>query len=337
MEARLTSIPDPLTPADCDLRDFAFMPLDVARLRDSDLASNESPEACWAAVLLWAASWHQVPAASIPNDDKWLAQQTGYGRIVKEWIKVRSGALRGWMECSDGRLYHPVVVEKALDAWDAKRKQRWKTECARIKKHNDRHETKHPIPSFDEWLSLGCPSGQLLSVPRDKVQCPDKVPRETPSKGQGEGQGYISKEESLSNSATDGGDFEKNKSEAKDIAEMLGRYGMPDVSPNHPDLTALIEKGVDLAMFEDAAKKTNGKGSPFPYVVTVLTNLLKSSQSIADLPAVGAVQWDRDRVTVEAEGVRLGLGKWDDKVLINRELFTDYVERVRVAREGVAA
>jgi len=110
----------PLTPPDCDLRDFAFMPLDVARLRDSDLAANESPEACWAAVLLWAASWHQLPAASIPNDDKWMAQQTGYGRIVKEWLKVRPGALRGWRECSDGRLYHPVVAEKALVAWEKK-------------------------------------------------------------------------------------------------------------------------------------------------------------------------------------------------------------------------
>ena len=76
----------PLTPADCDLTDFAFMPLDVARLRDSELASNEAPEACWAAVLLWSASWHQIPAASIPNDDKWIAKQAGYalrGRVDK--------------------------------------------------------------------------------------------------------------------------------------------------------------------------------------------------------------------------------------------------------------
>jgi hypothetical protein len=30
----------PLTPSDCDLRDFQSMPLDVARLRDSDLARH---------------------------------------------------------------------------------------------------------------------------------------------------------------------------------------------------------------------------------------------------------------------------------------------------------
>jgi hypothetical protein len=52
------------------------MPHDVARLRDSALASNETPEACWAAVLLWAALRHHMPAVPIPNDEKWVAQRS---------------------------------------------------------------------------------------------------------------------------------------------------------------------------------------------------------------------------------------------------------------------
>lgn len=183
---------EPLTPPECDLTDFAFMPLDVARLRDSELASNETPEACWAAVLLWAASWHQVPAASIPNDEKWIAKAAGYaqrGKVAREWVAVREGALRGWVECTDGRLYHSVVAEKAREAWQAKLEQRHRTECARIKKHNDRHEGADvPKPTFEEWMSAGCPVGQLLPVPGDKTKRPSKVPRETTSKGQGEGQ-----------------------------------------------------------------------------------------------------------------------------------------------------
>jgi hypothetical protein len=178
----------PLTPADCDLSDFAFMPLDVARLRDSELAANESPEACWAAVLLWAASWHQVPAGSIPDDDRWMAQAAGYGRVVKEWAKVRAGALRGWISCSDGRLYHPVVAEKAREAWQAKLMQRWRSECARIKKHNQRHDTTIDQPDFEDWLSAGRPAGQPLPVPRDKSVGPVDNTRDKPSKGQGEGQ-----------------------------------------------------------------------------------------------------------------------------------------------------
>lgn len=176
------------------------MPLDVARLRDSDLASDETPEACWAAVLLWCASWHQVPAASMPDNDQWIAKQAGYaqrGKIDKQWAEVRDGALRGWFKCSDGRLYHPVVAEKAIDAWESKRDQRWRTECGRIKKHNDRHEMSLPRPSFDQWVSQGCPSGQRLPVPGDTQplslgttpSCPDLVPKETPSKREREGQG----------------------------------------------------------------------------------------------------------------------------------------------------
>jgi hypothetical protein len=187
------TIPDPLTPAECNLQDFAFMPLDVARLRDSDLAANETPEACWAAVLLWAASWHQVPAASIPNDDRWIAKQAGYaqrGKIAREWADVRPGALRGWVECSDGRLYHPVVAEKAREAWQAKVEQRWRSECARIKKHNERHPGADVTrPTFEEWIAAGCPSGHPLPVPRDTGNSPRDTGRDNSSKGQGEGQG----------------------------------------------------------------------------------------------------------------------------------------------------
>ena len=168
------------------------MPLDVGRLRDSDLAANETPEACWAALLLWAASWHQVPAASIPNDDMWIAKAAGYmmrGKIDKAWKDVRGGALRGYILCADGRLYHPVVAEKAAEAWQAKLEQRWRSECGRIKKHNQRHGTTIKIMQFHEWMSAGRPVGQPLDVPGDNEQCPGSVPRETSSKRQGEGQG----------------------------------------------------------------------------------------------------------------------------------------------------
>lgn len=204
-------LPEPMVPEDCDLADFAFMPLDVARLRDSDLAANETPEACWAAVLLWSAAWHQVPAGSMPDNDAWIAKQAGYalrGRIDPKWKRVREGAMHGWVLCSDGRYHHPVVAEKARDAWASKLMQRWRTECARIKKHNDRHGTAVGRPSYEEWISLGRPAGQPLPLPGDKGSCPDgqggavpgdshprpdgqgpHVPDETHSKRQGEGQG----------------------------------------------------------------------------------------------------------------------------------------------------
>src|SRR5262245_20665009 len=121
--------PPPPVPADLDLRGFPFMPLDVLRLRDSDLATLASGDEFKAAVLLWCAAWHQVPCGSVPNDDRWLARQSGAGA---SWRKVKGEALRGFVEHSDGRLYHPVIVEKALTSWRRKCEQRVKTLNARI-------------------------------------------------------------------------------------------------------------------------------------------------------------------------------------------------------------
>lgn len=165
-------MPAPLTPPDCDLQDFPFMPLHVARLRDSDLASEESPEACWYAVLLWAASWHQIPAASLPDNDAVLARLVGLGRDLRTWKKHKSGALRGFVLCDDGRLYHPVVADQAAEAWDRKRQQRWRTECARIKKANQRDGGDRPTPTYEEWLSQARTSPSPDFVPEDRDDCP---------------------------------------------------------------------------------------------------------------------------------------------------------------------
>lgn len=113
----MSEAPHPLTPSDCELQDFAYLPVDVAWIRNSDMVLNETPEVFWAMLLLWAESWHQVPAASIPNDDDWLACAT---RTGKAWPRMRASVLREWVMCSDGRLYHPRIADRALRAWAKK-------------------------------------------------------------------------------------------------------------------------------------------------------------------------------------------------------------------------
>ena len=104
------TLPHPQVPAEVDLQDFAFFPMDALRLRDSDLAIKASSDEFRAAVLLWCVAWHQVPGASLPDDDAALASYAGYGRDLKGWRKIRAGALRGFKKCSDGRLYHGVLL-----------------------------------------------------------------------------------------------------------------------------------------------------------------------------------------------------------------------------------
>lgn len=138
----MNELPDPLTPADCDLQAFPFMPLQVMRLRDSDFAATVDPEACWYAVLLWATSWHQIPAASLPDDDAVLARHCGLGRDVRTFRKHKAGALQGFIKCADGRLYHPVVAEQALASWEGRETFKSKRSAAAERQARWREEQK---------------------------------------------------------------------------------------------------------------------------------------------------------------------------------------------------
>ena len=110
-------MPPLLTPKDCDLRDSKFMPLYVQALINSGFNAMMDDTAWRAGVTLWLKAWHQVPAASLPAGDADLCALAGFGRAVKRWQKVRDKALRGWTLCDDGRLYHPLIAEAALEAW----------------------------------------------------------------------------------------------------------------------------------------------------------------------------------------------------------------------------
>jgi hypothetical protein len=162
----MNELPNPLTPADCDLRDFPYMPLDVLRLRDSDLAARTSGEEFRCAVLLWCAAWHQVPSGSLPDDDVNLAQYAGFGRAIDQWLQHKEGAMRGWVKCLDGRLYHAVVAEKANEAWQQKHIKAHEKLGERIRKRNKLRAEKGlaalEIPDVENWISMGCPLERVL-------------------------------------------------------------------------------------------------------------------------------------------------------------------------------
>lgn len=109
------ALPAPMTPPDCDLRGLVYMPLDVTRLLDSDLMALSTGDEFKAALCLWLKAWGQVPAASLPDDERLLARFCGVS--LGEWRTLAPRALHGWTKCADGRLYHAVVAEKALTAW----------------------------------------------------------------------------------------------------------------------------------------------------------------------------------------------------------------------------
>jgi hypothetical protein len=183
-------LPIPLVPPECDLRNFGFIPLEFRRLFTSETWLLGKPEEKLAALALWCESWHQVPAASLPDNDRVLAHLSQAGT---RWPKMRDHALRGWVRCSDGRLYHPVVAEKAIEAWKGKLEQRARTHAARvaaIRKKIEKATTDEERRLLQEQLQA-----LLADVTGSKGQGEGK------GKGYGEGQGQKSKPQTLSDAA----------------------------------------------------------------------------------------------------------------------------------------
>jgi hypothetical protein len=128
----MTDLPAPLTPADCDLKDFPHTPIYRARLRGSTFNAKANDAEWRAGVNLWLNAQDQVPAGSLPDDDLELCRLADLGRDVKAWKKVKAWALHKWFKCSDGRLYNETVAEIVNMQWQAKIDQRNKTLKARI-------------------------------------------------------------------------------------------------------------------------------------------------------------------------------------------------------------
>lgn len=188
----MSDLPEPLTPADCDLRDFAYLPLDIVRLFGSRFHAVASDSEWRAGVTLWLKSFHQVPAGSVPNDDVELCRLAELGRDIKVWRKLRVNALHGWVLCSDDRFYHPVVCEKVLAAWKQKAFQRKRSQLGNEARWRNRSEMDIPEASLNDpqailEASLSDPS----AIPQGLLQASfndpklskgrEKEEKETPS------------------------------------------------------------------------------------------------------------------------------------------------------------
>lgn len=213
----MSDLPAPLVPAGADLRDFPHTPLFRSRLFGSSFHARATDAEWRAGVTLWLKSWDQVPAGSLPDDDVELCRLAELARDVKGWKRVKEGALRGWVTCSDGRLYHPVVAEGVNNAIDHKVKQRLKTSKARIaalEKHlkeaktdDERARLTEEIKRVQQSLSQGLPQGlsQTLTL--------------NPSEGKGEERGR-GKGEGLDSSAPTGAGAAAPPDPPKPAAEL---------------------------------------------------------------------------------------------------------------------
>lgn len=116
--------------------------------------SRGQEEAAFYGMLLWAESYRQDPAGTLPDDDVQLAQLARLGRDVDRWRELRPHALYGWApieidnaEASDGpRLGHMVIAQIALKSWQRRDGKAQGREAARLA--NLRHRVKGQLQSL---------------------------------------------------------------------------------------------------------------------------------------------------------------------------------------------
>lgn len=135
--------PNPLTPPDCDLTDFPGMMLDIPRLRKSGTwrQCKRRPELAFYVLNLWTASWHEVPAASLEDNDEALADAAMCSDDL--WPTLKLEVMRGWVLCADGRWYHEIVAIKALEAWIEKLGSRISSGCGNASRWKGSFDASH--------------------------------------------------------------------------------------------------------------------------------------------------------------------------------------------------
>lgn len=184
----MSDLPEPMTPADCDLRGYEFMPLFGQRLFGSHFYSLalQNPRAGIAAQKLWWEAWQQCPAGSLPDDDFTLCRLADFGADLKAWAKAKAVALHGFIRCTDGRLYHPLLCEHARHAFERRRKERERKAALRSRDKPQSTppsggDIQPPSHSLSRGTSGGTSEGRdAESVGRGEERRGEKKEREVP-------------------------------------------------------------------------------------------------------------------------------------------------------------
>lgn len=271
----------PLVPADVDLTDFAFMPFEFGRLFKSEtwILSNDAEKV--AALTLWGKSWTEVPAGSIPDDDRMLAHLSGAG---PRWKRLKAMALRGWVRADDGRMYHPVVCEKVLEAWYEKLSQRLSSGAGNAKRWGidfDPSDIEAQIIETRRLLKALNPDSRMLSkrkppaIPpgsrNDPTGIPCRNPPGIPSGSQETGtETEIHQEQEQKHARIDSSETPATPTRSTDAARaclLLRQAGCARVNPGHPDLLAALAEGVTPEALRDTYAEKPNAANPFAWAI----------------------------------------------------------------------
>lgn len=347
-------LPPPLVPAEVDLRSFETMPLAVQLVRDSRFVSEVKPEAFRAGFLLWCASWHQVPAGSVPDNDVELAKLAGYGFAVGAWKKLRREALMKFILCSDGRYYHEEVSQRAVSAWQSRLEHFYERAKERLRKANkaraDEKPPRTPLPTltFEQWneqrLDGGFPMERAEAFTRNSAGSDAGIPPENATKGEGteqRGNGELKEIPPTPppaaaaaapppappprvSDADDPPEVEGFKpTPAGSVCKALRQAGIARTNPSHPTLLALLAAGATEAELVALAPKAKGKHDPFAYLLEAAVGMRQRAAEQAGSMVQGSLAppdpmaWRADERGIRAMQQQLAISGPRDGESIN--------------------
>ena len=235
-------------PADTRAKGWRFE-IDYEKVEQSDTWSlaAEVPMAQPALLMLWLMAWTQAPCGSLPNDENLIRVKC---RIpAKSWPALRPILMRGWWLADDGRLYQDTIVNRVLEMLEYRRKNAARQATHKGKKGDSR--TSNALPTSEQ---------------------PDSNDTGT---GTGTGTGTNSSLREDGARLTSGA-----------VCKAMKSVGLQSVNPSHPKLQALIDAGITLPEFTDAAKHAFDNQKPFAYALATAEGRRRDA-AVAPLPVAG--------------------------------------------------
>ena len=266
---------EPLVPHEVDLRGLDYMPLFGNHLFGSEFNAAATDGEWRAALTLWWAAWNQVPAGSLPADDVALCRLADLGRDVKTWRKLKVRALHGFVECSDGRIYHRFICDQALVAWDKRVKER-----ERKAKWRADQDAKRAGRNADG-------DGDNHNSSQGHGRGPDAdVPAEWNGK---DGTGRDDKEKDQARAASPPAGTTGFAPTAAGLAcKAMRAAGLAATNPGDPRLAALLDQGATVDELAGLAAEAVGKGKGFAWVLATLQGRRSDAAAIALAPAASS-------------------------------------------------
>ncbi len=127
--------PPPPVPPDLDLRSYPWFSLPVAEVTKGRWWLTATPSARGVMLTLLCEAWHQIPAASLPNDRR---SWTKLGQVPSKTGRLMAEIMSEWVLCSDGRLYHPMLAKIAAITLETSNSKAHRTQAARAQRAANR-------------------------------------------------------------------------------------------------------------------------------------------------------------------------------------------------------